>query len=85
MILLESLLLVVIGAILGILPGYFGAIYLSDYFTSKIGIEVEFISFSIDLVLRTLTATVLIGTFVTLFPAFLATRVNIIKALNRVR
>jgi len=85
MILVESLLLVVIGAVLGILPGYFGAIYLSDYFTSRVGIDVEFITFSPEVVMRSLSATILIGTFVSLYPAFLATRVNIIKALNRVR
>ncbi len=85
MILAEALMLVLFGAILGVLPGYFGAIFLSDYLTHQIGIDVEFISFTPDLVARTISAVIGIGTIVSLYPAMLATRVNIIKALKRVR
>ncbi len=83
-ILLESMLLVTIGAFIGLGPGYFGSVWLSNYLTSGVGLDVELAMFTPQLILQSLFITILIGSITSLFPAWSATRVSILKTLKRI-
>jgi len=83
-ILMESMLLVTIGAVLGLGPGYFCSIGLSDYFTKGVGLDVELAVFTPELILQSIFITILIGSITSLFPAWNATRVSILKTLKRI-
>ena len=79
----ESLVLIVLGACIGIVPGYFGSQYVSDFMAGKYGLDMEMTSFSLGLVLRCMIYVVAIGCLFSLYPAVKASRLEIIDAMRK--
>lgn len=82
MILAESLLLVAIGAVVGVAPAYLGAQALGDFVATSQGVARTFISFSPELVLWSIARVVAFGTIFSLYPAWKATRIPVVDALR---
>jgi putative ABC transport system permease protein len=81
MILAESLVIVVIGAVIGILPGYLSAQALGNYVASSQGVAPTLIAFNGPLVGLSVVRVVMFGTLVSLYPAWRATKVPVVEAL----
>jgi ABC-type antimicrobial peptide transport system permease subunit len=81
-ILSESILIVILGAIIGIVPGYFGSIALSDYLSESLGVAQEFTAFTTDLIASSFTVILVVGTLVSLYPAWRASHMKIVEALQ---
>jgi ABC-type antimicrobial peptide transport system permease subunit len=81
----ESLLLIVLGVLIGFLPGYFGSKLLGEYLSSSIGISQELTAFSPGLVLSSFIGMVILGTLVSLIPAVRASTMRVASALSFVR
>jgi len=79
----ESLVLIVLGACVGIVPGYFGSQYVSDLMAGKYGLDMEMTSFSPGLVIRCMIYVVAIGCLFSLYPAVKASRLEIIDAMRK--
>lgn len=82
---LESMFIVIIGAFIGLIPGYYGSIALSNYFATGYGITREFYAFTPMTALYTLILLIGTGSFISLYPAYRAMKMDIIKALKRVK
>lgn len=80
---LESLVLIIIGAGIGIVPGYFGSQYVSDFMAGKYGLDMELTSFSQGLVLRCMLYVIAIGCLFSLYPALKASKLEIIDAMRK--
>jgi ABC-type antimicrobial peptide transport system permease subunit len=83
--LLESLMIVIIGTLIGLIFGYFGSEALGDYISTSLGIQEEFTAFTETLIFRTILLVISIGTLVSLYPAWSASRKNIVDALRYIR
>ncbi|MEW5759926.1 MAG: FtsX-like permease family protein [Candidatus Thermoplasmatota archaeon] len=83
-ILFESLVIVLVGCFLGIIPGYYGSQILSNYFEDNFGLNLELFSFDFWLIIRTILIAVVPGTFISLYPAWLATKISVIRAIKYV-
>ena len=81
MILAESLVIVVIGAVAGILPGFVSAQALGNYVASSQGVAPTLIAFNAPLVALSVVRVVMFGALVSLYPAWRATRVPVVEAL----
>ena len=79
----ESLILIVVGAALGIIPGYFGAELVGDFMTGKYGLEMEMTSFTPMLVTRCVLYVIIVGSLFSLYPAFKASRLRVIDAMRK--
>lgn len=82
---LESMIIVIMGAFVGLIPGYYGSIVLSNYLAEGYGITREFYAFTPLMALYTLILLIGTGSFVSLYPAYRAVKMDIIKALKRVK
>ena len=80
---LESFVLIAVGACVGIVPGYFGSDYISDFMCAKYGVDLEITSFSLALVLRCVLYVVVIGCLFSFYPAVKASRLEIIDAMKK--
>jgi len=80
---LESFLLIAVGACVGIIPGYFGSNYISDFMCAKYGVEMEITSFSLALVVRCVLYVIIIGCLFSFYPAVKASRLEIIDAMRK--
>lgn len=83
--LLESITIVIIGTSIGLIFGYFGSQALGDYISSSLGIQEEFTAFTPNLILRSILLIITVGTLVSLYPAWGASRKNIVEALRFIR
>jgi ABC-type antimicrobial peptide transport system permease subunit len=83
--LLESMVLVVIGAIIGLFLGYFGSQALGDYLRGVSGLNQNFTAFTLQLMIQSLLIIIVFGTFISLYPAWKAARKNIMDALRFIR
>jgi putative ABC transport system permease protein len=83
--LLESLTIVVIGTLIGLIFGYFGSEALGNYISSSLGIQEEFTAFTETLIIRSILLVISIGTLISLYPAWSASRKNIVEALRYIR
>jgi len=81
-ILSESILIVILGAIIGIVPGYFGSIALSNYLSENLGVSQEFTAFTTDLIANSFTVILVVGAIVSLYPAWRASHMKIVEALQ---
>lgn len=82
---LESLLIVLIGALIGLLPAYYGSILISNFISESYGIDMEFTAFTPELIARSMIEIVGIGSLASLFPAWRTMKIEIVEALRRVR
>ncbi len=80
---LESFTLIAVGACVGIVPGYFGSDYISDFMCAKYGVEMEITSFSLPLVVRCILYVIIIGCLFSFYPAVKAARLEIIEAMRK--
>jgi ABC-type antimicrobial peptide transport system permease subunit len=81
-ILTESVLIVFIGAVIGLIPGYFGSIALSDYLSSNLGVSQDFTAFTTDLIVNSFMVILVVGGIVSLYPAWRASHMKIVEALQ---
>ncbi len=84
-VLLESLLLIVIGILVGFLPGYFGSEMLGEYISNDIGIASDLTAFSAELILWSFFGMVFLGLLISLIPATRASIMRITDAISFVR
>ena len=78
-----GVVLIAVGACVGIVPGYFGSDYISDFMCAKYGVDLEITSFSLALVLRCVLYVVVIGCLFSFYPAVKASRLEIIDAMKK--
>ena len=79
----ESFVLIVTGAALGIIPGYFGAELVGDFMAGKYGLEMEITSFTPMLVTRCVLYVIIVGSLFSLYPALKASRLRVIDAMRK--
>jgi putative ABC transport system permease protein len=84
-ILAESMIIVIIGAALGIVPGYFGSIWGSAYIKSTVGTTENLVLFDPVSVGQLFVEVILLGGVVSMFPAWRAMSMDIIKSLKRAK
>ncbi len=84
-VLTESVLLVAIGAVAGLIPGYGAASLFAGLVESTAGQEVTYLKFTPDVVGPLLGVVLLGGVLVSLFPAVSATSMQPAQAIRRVR
>jgi putative ABC transport system permease protein len=77
----ESMVLVLAGALIGILPGYYGALWAADRISSNIGVAIE-LGFTGSFVAWSLFWVLLVGLLFAMYPAYVAVRMNIVKAIT---
>ena len=77
----ESMVLVLVGALIGILPGYYGAVWAADRISSNIGVTIE-LGFTVSFVAWSLFWVLLVGLLFAMYPAYVAVRMNIVKAIT---
>lgn len=78
----EAFFILISGAILGIAPGYIGAKLLSDYFSASYGLGIPLMLFTPETVLKSIVLIILIGGVVCSLPAWISTKMNILKAMR---
>jgi putative ABC transport system permease protein len=78
----ESIFLVGLGSVIGLVPGYFISDLIGKYFSYSYGLNVYLSSFTPLIALQAVVTTVIIGSLASLFPAWIATRMNVILALK---
>lgn len=83
--LLESMVLVITGAIVGLIFGYFGSNALGDYLRSLTGINREFTAYTPELILQSLLLVIVFGTLISLYPAWQASRKKVVEALRFIK
>jgi putative ABC transport system permease protein len=81
----ESMVLVVIGAGIGLVFGYLGSLITGDWLRITSGINREFTVFTWQLVANSLLIIVCLGTLTSIYPAWQAARKKIILALRFIR
>lgn len=82
MVLGESAVLVVLGAVAAVAPGYYGAQALGGFVATSQGVAPTFVTFSPGLVGQALLWVVAFGVVAALFPAWRATRVPVVDAMR---
>lgn len=80
----ESIGLIVLGALVGVLPGYLGADLMGTYLSSSYGFNFSLISFNMVLIGKAFLVMLAVGSLSSVYPAWLATKMNVIKALRHV-
>jgi len=84
-ILAESMVIVVLGAALGIIPGYFGSLWGAAYIKSTIGTSETLVLFKLRSVGQLFVEVILLGGLVSMIPAWRAMSMDIIKSLKRAK
>ena len=78
----EGLFLVIIGALLGLIPGYFGSVVFGNYMAASIGISESFTAFTPSMIVNALFEVIVLGSIFTIYPSWKAARMNILDALK---
>lgn len=84
-ILLESVFIVLVGAAFGIIPGYFGSLLGADYIRNTVGVTETLVVFSPPAVAQLFVMVILLGSLISMAPAWGAMRLDIIKSLKRAK
>jgi putative ABC transport system permease protein len=82
MVLAESVVLVTAGALLAVVPGYYGAQWLGAYVAASQGVAPTLIAFTPALVAGALLWVMASGVLAALFPAWKATRAPVVEAMR---
>ncbi len=80
-ILVEMMVLVFVGAIVGIAPGYYGAVWAAGNIGTRIGHDIA-LGFSTMFVAQVMLAVLAVGALFAMYPARIAMRMNIVQAIN---
>ncbi len=80
----ESMVLVLAGALIGIAPGYYGAVWAAGSISARIGLNIV-LGFSGAFVLKALGMVLAVGALFAMYPAFTAVRMNIVRAITGTR
>lgn len=83
--LMESMVLVVTGAFIGLIFGYFGSQALGDYLRSSTGLNQEFTAFTPQLLIQSLLLIICFGTLISIYPAWTAARKKVVEAMRFIR
>ena len=83
-VLTESMILVLVGALIGIVPGYLGASWAADRISEDVGVAID-LGFSSGFVAQALGWTLLVGAAFATYPAYVAVRMNIVRAITSAR
>ena len=83
-VLTESMILVLLGALIGILPGYMGATWAAGQISQDVGVDIN-LGFSMSFVAEALFWTLLVGSLFAMYPARVAVRMNIVRAITSAR
>lgn len=83
-VLTESMILVLVGALIGIAPGYYGAVWAADRISEDVGVEIA-LGFSPGFVLQALFWILVVGAVFAMYPARVAVRMNIVRAITSAR
>jgi putative ABC transport system permease protein len=83
-ILMESILIVCLGALIGIVPGYFGSSWLGGYISEVYGYSRTLTAFTLPMVATAFLQLFIIGALVSLYPAWKASRMNIQSVIRAV-
>jgi putative ABC transport system permease protein len=84
-VMLESILIIFIGILIGFLPGYIGSELLGEYISNDIGIAEDLTAFSSELVLWAFFGMLSLGTLISLIPAIRASMMRVTEAMTFVR
>ena len=80
-VLTEAMVLVLSGALIGIAPGYFGAVWAAERISTNVGVSID-LGFSTGFVIQALFWVFLVGVLFAMYPAYVAIRMNIVKAIT---
>jgi putative ABC transport system permease protein len=83
--LLESMVLVIIGAGIGLFFGYFGSVATGDWLRETSGLNRDFTVFTPNLVITSLIIVISFGSLISIYPAWQAARKKILDALRFIR
>jgi putative ABC transport system permease protein len=83
-VLTESMILVLVGALIGIAPGYLGASWAAGRISQDVGVDIN-LGFSTSFVFEALGWTLLVGAVFAMYPAWVAVRMNIVRAITSAR
>ncbi|UCE36655.1 MAG: ABC transporter permease [Thermoplasmata archaeon] len=84
-ILLESMVFVIIGAVIGLIAGYFGSNALGDYLKTASGLNRDFTAYTPQLLIQSLLLIISFGTVISLYPAWKAAKKKVLDALRFIR
>ncbi len=77
----EAMVLVLAGALIGIVPGYFGAVWAAERISTNVGDSID-LGFSTAFAIQALLWVFLVGVLFAMYPAYVAIRMNIVKAIT---
>jgi len=83
-ILLESVFIVALGALVGLIPGYFGSSWLGQYISEIYGYNRTLTAFTVPLIFSAFAQLFIVGALVSLYPAWKASRMNIQSVIRSV-
>jgi ABC-type lipoprotein release transport system permease subunit len=81
---LESMVLVLIGAVVGIAPGYFVAVWAAGHISAQIGFKIV-LTFSVRFMVEAMAFVLAVGSLFAMYPAIVAMRMNIVRAITSMR
>jgi ABC-type antimicrobial peptide transport system permease subunit len=84
-VMLESVVLIILGVLVGFLPGYFGSKLLGEYLSNNIGISQELTAFSPGLIFGSFLGMLVLGSIISLIPAIRASTMRVRAAISFVR
>lgn len=77
----ESMVLVLLGALVGIAPGYYGAVWSAERISEDVGVSIQ-LGFDVTFVIQSMVWVLLIGVLFAMYPAYTAVRMNIVRAIT---
>jgi ABC-type lipoprotein release transport system permease subunit len=83
-VLTESMILVLLGALVGIAPGYYGAVWAAGRISQDVGVDIA-LGFSTGFVVQALFWILVVGLVFAMYPAYVAVRMNIVRAITSAR
>jgi len=83
-VLTESMILVLLGGLIGIAPGYLGAVWAAERISEDVGVEIA-LGFSTMFVAQALFWILAVGALFAMYPAYVAVRMNIVRAITSAR
>ena len=83
-VLTESMILVLLGALIGIAPGYYGAVWAAGRISEDVGVDIA-LGFSTGFVVQALFWILVVGALFAMYPAYVAVRMNIVRAITSSR
>ncbi|MCJ2540000.1 MAG: hypothetical protein LN414_01870, partial [Candidatus Thermoplasmatota archaeon] len=70
--------------LVGIAPGYYGAVWAADRISEDVGVDIA-LGFSTGFVVQALFWILVVGALFAMYPAYVAVRMNIVRAIGSAR